>query len=36
MFLKEGDGYGKGTDGGGDQIIAPFTADELVEMGMII
>ncbi len=34
MFLKEG--YGKGKDGGGDQIIAPFTADELVEMGMII
>ena len=35
MFLQEGDEYGKGTDGGGEQYITPFNARDLIEMGMI-
>ena len=35
MFLHDGDEYGKGTDGGGQQYITPFSAKELQEMGMI-
>lgn len=35
MFLKDGDQYGKGTDGGGIQFITPFNVKELKEMGMI-
>ena len=35
MFLQEGDGYGKGTDGGGEQYITPFSAKDMIEMGMI-
>ena len=35
MFLKDGDEYGKGTDGGGIQYITPFNAELLQEMGMI-
>ncbi len=35
MFLKDGDEYGKGTDGGGMQYITPFSVDELKKMKMI-
>jgi hypothetical protein len=35
MFLKDGDIYHKGTDGGGKQFITPFNVNELIELGMI-
>ncbi len=35
MFLKDGDGYMKGTDGGAQQFITPFNAKDLLKMRMI-